>query len=72
MSATLAPERASIDLAHTRDLSAILPSWDAWEQGMAQLEQRVGGFKALAGTLGQVPRPAARRAVATVPRSRRE
>ena len=50
---TLTPERATIDPAYTWDLSAIFPSWEAWEQAMADLEQRIGAFKALAGTLGQ-------------------
>jgi oligoendopeptidase F len=53
MSATLTPERTSIDPAYTWDLSAIFPSWEAWEEAMADLEQRIGSFKALAGTLGQ-------------------
>ena len=53
MSATLTPERSAIDPAYTWDLSAIFPSWEAWEAAMADLEQRIGAFKALAGTLGQ-------------------
>ncbi|MGE0362432.1 MAG: oligoendopeptidase F [Vicinamibacterales bacterium] len=51
--ATLTPERSAIDPAYTWDLSAIFPSWEAWEAAMADLEQRIGAFKALAGTLGQ-------------------
>ena len=49
---SLTPERATIDPAHTWDLSAIFPSWEAWDGAMAELEQRIGTFKALAGTLG--------------------
>src|SRR5688572_7862803 len=50
---TLTPERSAIDPAYTWDLSAIFPSWEAWEAAMSDLEQRIGAFKALAGTLGQ-------------------
>lgn len=46
------PERTEIDPAYTWDLSAIFPSWEAWEAAVADLEQRIGTFKALAGTLG--------------------
>ena len=52
-SALLTPERADLDPAHTWDLSAIFPSWDAWEAAMTDLEQRIGAFTAFAGTLGQ-------------------
>ena len=53
MPATLTPERSAIDPAYTWDLSAIFASWEAWEAAMADLERRIGAFKALAGTLGQ-------------------
>ncbi|MEZ5419647.1 MAG: hypothetical protein R2708_20200 [Vicinamibacterales bacterium] len=46
------PDRTEIDSAYTWDLSAIFPSWEAWEAAVADLEQRIGTFKALAGTLG--------------------
>ncbi len=48
---TLTPERSAIDPAYTWDLSAIFPSWEAWDAAMTDLEQRIGAFKALAGTL---------------------
>ncbi|MGD9903125.1 MAG: oligoendopeptidase F [Vicinamibacterales bacterium] len=51
--ATLTPERSAVDPAYTWDLSAIFPSWDAWEAAMTDLEAKIGSFKALAGTLGQ-------------------
>ncbi len=51
--AQLTPERADVDPAHTWDLSAIFPSWEAWDAAMADLEQRIGAFKAFSGTLGE-------------------
>jgi oligoendopeptidase F len=51
-SALVAPERSAIDTAYTWDLSAIFPSWEVWEQAVAELEQRIGEFKAFTGTLG--------------------
>ena len=59
---SLTPDRAAIDPAYTWDLSAIFPSWEAWDTAMADLERRIGAFKALAGTLGQGGAAAARRA----------
>ena len=53
---TLTPERSAIDPAYTWDLSAIFPSWEAWDEAMTDLEQRIGAFKAFAGTLGRAPR----------------
>jgi oligoendopeptidase F len=50
--ALITPERAAIEAAYTWDLSAIFPSWEAWEAAVGELEQRIGAFKALAGTLG--------------------
>ena len=52
-SALLTPERSDVDPAHTWDLSAIFPSWEAWDAAMTDLEQRIEAFKAFAGTLGQ-------------------
>ena len=46
------PERSAIDPVYTWDLSSIFASWDDWDAAMADLEQRIGAFKALAGTLG--------------------
>lgn len=46
------PERSAIDPAYTWDLSAIFPSWDAWEAAVSDLERRIGEFKAFSGTLG--------------------
>ena len=51
--AQLTPERADVDPAHTWDLSAIFPSWEAWDAAMTDLEQRIGAFKAFSGTLGE-------------------
>ncbi len=50
--ALVTPERSEIDPAHTWDLSAIFPSWEAWDEAVADLERRIGEFKAFAGTLG--------------------
>ncbi len=57
--AQLTPERADVDPAHTWDLSAIFPSWEAWDAAMTDLEQRIGAFKAFSGTLGAERRAAA-------------
>lgn len=46
------PDRSEIDPAYTWDLSAIFPSWDAWEAAVADLERRIEAFAAFAGTLG--------------------
>ncbi len=52
-SATLVtPERTTIDPAYTWDLSAIFPTWEAWDAAVADLEQRIGAFKAFSGVLG--------------------
>lgn len=50
--ALVTPERSEVDPAHTWDLSAIFPSWEAWEAAVADLEARIGEFTAFAGTLG--------------------
>jgi oligoendopeptidase F len=50
-SSLVTPERSAVDPAYTWDLTAIYPSWEAWDAAMADLEQRIGAFKALAGTL---------------------
>ncbi|MCC6992796.1 MAG: oligoendopeptidase F, partial [Acidobacteria bacterium] len=51
-SALVTPERSAVDPAYTWDLSAIFPSWEAWDGALAELEQRIAAFAALAGTLG--------------------
>ena len=51
--AQLTPERADLDPAHTWDLSAIFPSWEAWDAAMTDLEQRIDAFSAFSGTLGE-------------------
>ncbi len=51
-SAQHTPERSAVDPAHTWDLSAIFPSWEAWDAALTDLEQRIEAFKAFAGTLG--------------------
>ena len=50
-SALLTPERSDVDPAHTWDLSAIFPSWEAWDAAMTDLEHRIEAFRACAGTL---------------------
>lgn len=50
--ALVTPERSAIDVAHTWDLSAIFASWEAWDATVADLEQRIGAFKAFSGSLG--------------------
>ncbi len=51
--AQLTPERTDVDPLHTWDLSAIFPTWDAWQAAMIDLEQRIEAFTGFAGTLGQ-------------------
>ena len=51
-SALVTPERSEVDLVYTWDLSAIFPSWEAWDGALADLEQRITAFAGMAGTLG--------------------
>ncbi|HUU34163.1 MAG TPA: M3 family oligoendopeptidase, partial [Vicinamibacterales bacterium] len=51
--AQLLPERADVDPIHTWDLTAIFPTWEAWDEAMTDLEERIEAFKSFAGTLGQ-------------------
>jgi oligoendopeptidase F len=50
---SLVPARETIDPKHTWDLSAIFPSWDAWEEGYLALDKGIERFKQFEGTLGQ-------------------
>ncbi|HEV7575204.1 MAG TPA: oligoendopeptidase F [Caldimonas sp.] len=47
--------RAEIPAEFRWDFSAIYPSWAAWEEGMKEMEARIGAFAALKGTLAQGP-----------------
>jgi oligoendopeptidase F len=50
-SALVTRERTEVDPAYTWDLSALFPTWEAWEASVADLDQRIGAFAGLAGTL---------------------
>jgi oligoendopeptidase F len=43
--------RSDIPAEFRWDFSAIYPSWDAWEAGLASMEQKMDAFAALKGTL---------------------
>jgi oligoendopeptidase F len=45
--------RADIDDAHKWNLADIYPDWTAWEAALATLEQGIGEYAGLKGTLGQ-------------------
>jgi oligoendopeptidase F len=47
--------RAEIADAHKWNLTDIFPSWEAWETARGLLEQRIGEYAALKGTLAQGP-----------------
>jgi oligoendopeptidase F len=53
-------ERSEIDDQYKWNLSDICPDWDAWEQGMVDLEQKMNEFKELEGTLSGGPENVAR------------
>jgi len=48
-------ERSEIADKYKWNLADIYPSWEAWEQGMVDLEQKMNEFKALEGTLSKGP-----------------
>jgi oligoendopeptidase F len=48
-------ERGKIPEKYKWDLSDIYPSWEAWEEGMAQLEALMDEYAGLKGTLSQGP-----------------
>src|SRR5690349_7587050 len=50
-SPTLVPSRDAIPTAYTWDLSAIFPSWEAWDAGAAELERRIDAARQFEGTL---------------------
>jgi oligoendopeptidase F len=45
--------RADIDDAHKWNLADIYPDWSAWEKALTTLEQGIGEYAALKGTLGK-------------------
>lgn len=47
------PARSDIDAQYTWDVSAIFPSWDAWETGAAELDAAIARYRAHEGTLAQ-------------------
>jgi oligoendopeptidase F len=47
--------RADIAESHKWNLEDIFPDWTRWEAARAQLEQRIGDYAALKGTLAQGP-----------------
>ena len=51
--ATLVPERASVEPRFTWDLSSIFPSWTEWETQYQALDRRIDAFKQYEGTLAQ-------------------
>lgn len=49
------PTRSEVDPADTWDLSGLFASDDLWEEGLGQLEERIGGYEAFRGKLGEDP-----------------
>lgn len=47
--------RSDIPAEFRWDFSAIYPSWEAWEAGLASMEQKMNAFSALTGTLASGP-----------------
>jgi oligoendopeptidase F len=47
--------RAEIPAEFRWDFAAIYPGWQAWEEGMKELDGRIAAFAALEGTLAQGP-----------------
>jgi oligoendopeptidase F len=47
--------RAEIPAEYRWDFSAIYPSWEAWEEGMKEMNVRMDAFAKLKGTLAQGP-----------------
>jgi oligoendopeptidase F len=47
--------RAEIPAEYRWDFSAIYPSWEAWEEGMKEMNARMDAFAKLKGTLAQGP-----------------
>ena len=50
---SVVPARSDIAPPYTWDLSAIFPSWDAWEAAFADLDAAIERYKAHEGTLAQ-------------------
>ncbi len=48
-------ERSEVEDKYKWDLSHIYPDYDAWEQGLADLERMMGEFEGLKGTLANGP-----------------
>ena len=56
MTATAAPRtrnRDEIDDRHKWNLHDIFPSWAAWDDARAHLEEQIDGYAAFRGTLAQ-------------------
>ena len=47
--------RAEIDVGHKWNLDDIYTDWETWERARVELEQRIGEYAALKGTLAQGP-----------------
>ena len=47
--------RVEIDDGHKWNLDDIYTDWETWERARVELEQRIGEYAALKGTLGQGP-----------------
>ena len=50
---SVVPARSDIASQYTWDVSAIFPSWDAWEAAFADLDLAIERYKAHEGTLAQ-------------------
>ena len=58
LSATARPEtrqRAEIPVEYKWDFTPIFANWDAWEEGLKQMQVKMDAFAALKGTLAQGP-----------------
>src|SRR5262245_27709873 len=56
VSAQTAPrKRAEIPAEYKWDFSAIYPSWEAWEAGVADMQKKMDAFAAMKGTLARGP-----------------
>ena len=53
--ATLVPERESVEPRFTWDLSSIFPGWTEWETQYQALDRRIDAFKQYEGTLAKRP-----------------
>ena len=49
------PQRSEIDDRYKWDLSHIYPDWEAWQKGLAELQQKMDDIQRLQGTLAGGP-----------------